>query len=133
MVSMFNLRRRLGRGPALGVVACLVFSCLINSHARAGFETGNSIIEKCTSSNIFHQGYCLGYLAGVYDNFILYSPLIKLKDVKDVKLCVPAGVTLSQIRDISIKWSKIYPEIRNESAATLIVLSLDKAFPCPKP
>jgi hypothetical protein len=129
MVSMFNLRRRLGRGPALGVVACLGFSCLINSHARAGFETGNSIIEKCTSSNIYDQGYCLGYLAGVYDNYILYSPFIQFANVK---LCVPAGVTLGQIRDISIKWSKIYPELRNESAATLIVLYLDKAFPCPK-
>jgi hypothetical protein len=61
------------------------------------FVTGNSLLSKCESDNIFyHQGVCGGYITGVSD----------ASDGKagSYSYCMPNNVTQGQLVKIVTKW-----------------------------
>ena len=91
-------------------------------------DTGNKLYEFCSDPDkgSSERNYCLGYLSGAYDGVALAAR------ISDSKLCVPDTVTLGQIVDVFIKYSRNNPEKRNENAATVLGLSLFAYWPCSK-
>ena len=87
------------------------------------FGTGNDLQTCNQISGPDEERICLAYTKGVLDGVLLYAK---------TALCIPQGVTLSQILDIVKLELRDHPESRHYTAASLVVVALAKAFPCPK-
>jgi hypothetical protein len=114
------------------LAALLLLSPVLTTTASASqwgaADTGNKLYELCRQPEkaIMEKTYCLGYLSGAYDGVALAAR------ISDSKLCVPDTVTLGQIVDAFMKYSRNNPEKRNENAATVLGLSLFAYWPCSK-
>jgi Rap1a immunity proteins len=88
----------------------------------AGFESGNSLLEKCTTQQPSVAGsYCRGYIAGVAD--VLTSQNAN-------SMCLPEGATVGQLVDVVKKYLTEYPATRHYSGVSEIQVALQGAFPC---
>lgn len=87
--------------------------------AVAGFITGNELLEKCEGeSGSIARGYCYGYVAAVNDSFL------------GVAVCLPGGVQLGQLIDVTTVFLRGNPQRRHQPAAALVWDALTRAFPC---
>ena len=84
----------------------------------AEFRFGNELKAQCSSSQLFDQGICLGYVSAVAD-----------MNTKQ-KICMPSNVTIGQLQAISIKYFNDYPDRLHYTADSLVLDALSKAFPC---
>jgi hypothetical protein len=98
------------------LIACLLMMPMM---AQAGFKTGNDIYKDLldTGSTVSSM-YALGFIVGVHDSF------------EGATICAGPNVTAGQIRDVVKKYLAERPEMRDISAAVLVVLALGTAFPC---
>jgi len=86
--------------------------------ARAEILSGNELKKTCDASDsTFQDGFCFGYVAGVFEN------------VKS-KICFPIGVSHSQAVLVVKKYLQDHPERLHQDASGLIVAPLQMAFPC---
>lgn len=94
---------------------------LLVSPAAASFNNGNKVLEQCQGGTDFHNGYCLGVVAGLAD---------AISASHGQQICVPNTATLGQIRDVLIQFLRQYPDIRHQPAGLLAYAALLTAFPC---
>jgi len=87
--------------------------------ARAGFETGRSLLGHCISENISAKSHCLGYILGVYDAM----------DTTRF-FCTPSDITAGRLRDIVLAYLQQNPERWDFDAENLVTIALGKEFPC---
>lgn len=87
--------------------------------AKAGFETGRSLLGHCTSENIAAKSHCLGYIVGVYDAM----------DTTRF-FCTPSDITAGRLRDIVLAYLQQNPERWDFDAENLVTIALGQAFPC---
>lgn len=80
--------------------------------------TGNDLLQRITSDNPGMKSIALGYVGGVTDSL-----------GGDI-FCPPEGVTLAQAVDMVRKWLSDNPEHRHMSAAVLVAVILQRAWPC---
>lgn len=99
-----------------------------DGRAQGHFATGNTLLREC-EGNRLNQPSCLAYMSGLADGLAL---LFELHPQSSIRACVPDKVTVSQIRDVVLKYLREKPEDRHEAASTLGLLALVGAFPCKK-
>jgi hypothetical protein len=99
-------------------LACALFA--VSTLAHADFKSGNSLYSDMNSDDNTTYVFVLGYVAGVADA------------LNGVVVCMPANVTIRQVRDISYRYLRDNPEQRNDDASILIARALKPPFPCKK-
>lgn len=106
------------------ILAAAGVVCLAGGSAAAKhFETGNSLLTSCTSSDAAEQLYCLGYIRGFVDARYTAVALAH-------PYCLPSGVTALQLRDIAVSHLTARPEKRHLEAGYLVANAFELAFPC---
>jgi hypothetical protein len=112
----------LGSGAAMAMNGSqLLAGCEAMIHV---LDTG----EAPSSSPVFGAGQCIGLVEGA--SMIMYYLNDSLP--KDVKVCVPEGVTNGQGARVVVKYLKDNPERLHEDATSLMLLAYHKAFSCKK-
>ena len=97
-------------------------------NAQSGF-TGNVMHEACKApedSDVYLL--CGTYISGVAHillNREFYTKILP-------KICIPPGVTNGQIIDITKKFLREQPEMRDAVAGGIVIIAVAEAFPCPK-
>lgn len=99
------------------LILCLSLSV---GQAHAEYISGNDLLSRLNSESYSDRGFALGYVAGVadaLDGFIL---------------CIPEGVTIGQLKDITTTHLRASAQTRHKSAAGLIMDALVAVWPCKK-
>lgn len=112
-------------------MAVLAILGLSAAPAPAGFYSGKELAEVCLakagSPDYFEKTYeCVAYIAGAVDAFNT------TREVNKLKSCIPAKVTVSKLRDVTVKYLSTDPPGMNKSASALVFAATRKAWPCPK-
>lgn len=90
--------------------------------------TGNELLSDCEGTDEFNRGWCTGRIVG-YTQGLNHG----LDLGGSVGLyCLPEGVTLGQLRDVTVKFLNDHPERRHEKDTLLMLDAMSEAFPCPK-
>lgn len=85
------------------------------------FVSGNELYDWCTHSN---WALCDGFVEGSADIFIAQNAN---------SVCMPtgqSGVTVQEVVDVVKKYLTNHPETRHYPAYSIILVALDRAFPC---
>lgn len=111
----------------LSVAAVIMMTVAFPTPAAAQFTTGNQLLEDCTAergTSTFYQNQadCMGYIAGVIDQFIFQRMVMEKAD------CVPK-ITKGQARDILVAFLQKNPADRHHPAAVLVTLAIMEAYP----
>ncbi|WP_410010669.1 Rap1a/Tai family immunity protein [Phyllobacterium zundukense] len=90
---------------------------------RTTYLTGNTLYAACTPI----IGEATGYVLGVVDTQAQaeaqgLTPLFPL--------CIPQGVTGSQLADVTCVYLRDHPSMRHQSASLITVIAIATAFPC---
>ena len=98
----------------IALTAALAFS------AQAQFISGNTLHTRINSTETHDRIWAMGFITGVSDAY-------------DGELfCVPNGVNVSQLVDITKDFIRRNPRDRHMVAAALVMLALVDVFPCKK-
>lgn len=93
---------------------------------------GNTLLHNCPDetqrnpSSIIGPAWCYGYLKGIAEMQMVIQETPRL-----IAYCVPEGVTMSQIKSIVLKYVQDHPEDLHYPSIGLVIVALNKAFPCP--
>ncbi|OYU73233.1 MAG: hypothetical protein CFE32_21490, partial [Alphaproteobacteria bacterium PA3] len=79
-------------------------------------------------SSSYSRSFCFAYLAAVADSARSYRIWIGSGDP-----CLPAGLTLGKLADVFEAYLIANPSQTRAQAASVVVASLQEAFPCPAP
>lgn len=115
----------------------------IDAHAEP--FSGNEVFRACEGEEVsVQQGFCFGYILGTVEGLkwgsitgLLASSGQLEADEYDVLssialgFCIPPTVENGQVLDVVIKYLLETPEVRHETARTLIQSALANSFPCP--
>lgn len=98
-------------------LVCLMF---VPAMARAEFWTGNNLYDRLTSADVSERIQGMGYVMGVFDVYV------------NVTFCPGSqtGITVGQIRDMSIAWLGANPTQRHKTAESLVNEAFKQAWPC---
>jgi len=94
--------------------------------AEAGYFSGSDLLGWCESDIVAKQSTCNGYLAGINDITRAYDNW----GVVSQSLCIPDGVTLSQLAKVAIKGLNEEPEKLHMDASSIVYNIFYEAFPC---
>ena len=97
---------------------------LVSSEDNTYFLTSESLLTYCQSNLPAEDGICQGYLAGVTDS--VYSG--HLGDF--ISICVPKGVTTTELKTLFISYAIEYPEFFERAADGLFTDALASKFSC---
>jgi len=109
---------------ALGTIAAVLMASNCNANSMKGYYTGNELKAFCDSADAADFARCSGYVSGVADEFEVW------RDGEKKTECFPSNVTIQQVVDITRKYLDTHPESRNQSAASLIIVSILEAWSC---
>ncbi|WP_323781721.1 Rap1a/Tai family immunity protein [Thalassovita sp.] len=123
-----------------------LFLLLLCAPLRAEPFTGNTILQACESENPVgvESGFCIGFILGSVESMkwgalvgVVASSSNKLEPDKfdilssvALGFCIPSAVENGQVVDIVVRYLTANPEIRHESARTLVQSALQNSFPC---
>ncbi|MGA2365555.1 MAG: Rap1a/Tai family immunity protein [Steroidobacteraceae bacterium] len=111
------------------IVALLLATSLVANaqnpfiKSTRAFKSANQLYTDCTSTSQFDQGSCWGYIVAAADI---------ANGLKDIDVCLPPGVTMQEVVDVTKKYLTDNPAERRYSAHSTVIASLRNAFPCPK-
>lgn len=113
----------------LGYFGVAAIFGLFSTAASAGFYTGNDLYEICTvereSQTYVEKTYeCVAYVTGAVDAFNT------TREANNLKSCIPPDVTISQLKDATVKYLGNNPVDRNKSASSQVFAATRKAWPC---
>ena len=91
----------------------------------SGFLSASALYEKCSGSSVHGQEYCYAYLAAVSDAGKAYQVWTNLRH-----LCLPAGTTQGELKDIFTSFLVQHPSRLRDQAASVVVVALQKKYPC---
>ena len=98
---------------------------ITNAYADdTGGVSGYELQEFCREPTT--HSICLGYLAGVRELSIEMFQLGKMPET----ICFPAGTTNKQTIIIVIEYLNDNPRFLHMSAARLVMIALENAYPC---
>jgi hypothetical protein len=100
----------------------LILSVAFAMPVHAEIISGNRLLEylSAPSSSYSAWGFSRGFVTGVYDAQHYASH------------CAPAGITVSQIGDMSRVYLEANPATRHEPASNLLGEMFTMAWPCAK-
>jgi hypothetical protein len=108
---------------AIFLVIVGVSMLMIGSAQPAPYETGNSLLARC-QGDYYDEALCLGYLEGVADTSGWLRNAIGLAS------CVPAGVSVRQLKDVVVNALIAAPADRNMNADVLVTTAVIRAWRC---
>lgn len=99
--------------------------------AEAGFYSGNELLNVCSTDRddptYFEKTYeCVAYISGAVDAFNT------TREANGLKKCIPAKVTINQLKDVTVRYLEANPVDRRNSASSLVFAGTRKAWPCAK-
>ena len=86
--------------------------------AKAEFFSGNTLLQKLSSSDAFDRVHGLGFILGVYDVYV------------GITICAPENITAGQLKDMIQNYLTNNPAIRHYTAESLINRALQQVWPC---
>ncbi|KMS55218.1 hypothetical protein V474_19470 [Novosphingobium barchaimii LL02] len=115
-------------------LACLALVAplgLLPVAADASFYTGNELYKVCSadrgSKEYVERTYeCIAYITGAIDAFNTTRKVNKLNS------CIPADVTISQLRTVTVDYLEDHPKGRGASASELVFAATRNEWPCSK-
>ena len=115
-------------------------------HVQLAFAqtiSGNDLLSACETAADAQQGFCVGYIIGANEGlrlgaatayiFVEAAPTTEeINNASDLILgwCALSEVENGQLKDVVVGYLQNHPEIRHESARSLIRSALVEAFPC---
>jgi len=114
------------------LITVLLLTLLIPATSFAGFENGNTLLARCTTTKaetLYYQeqARCLAYISGISDahnTFVAWGYM-------EPRFCLPNSVTRDQLEKIVVKYLNENPEKLHFTAASSINNALYGAFPAP--
>lgn len=101
----------------LFAIATIAFATA--AHADEGaFVNGNTLLSRLQSSSPTERSFGIGYVAAVADAF------------DGDTFCLPPGVNIRQMADLTQRMIESRPESRHLSGAAFTAAALMQAFPC---
>lgn len=108
--------------------AALAGALALSSSPASARETvvddGNSMLSICTQTDIYSEGYCLGYIRALSAGVD-----VVLADTKQY-VCYGDNVTMGQIRDVVVSYLRRNPAKRHENSLVLVGYASIEAWPC---
>lgn len=92
---------------------------------RAPIETGNDLLQRCSSDATLDFVECVTYLKGVQEGAQAGATF----GGKCI-FALPDGVTMGQLRDMVVQHLQSHPATRHYPASGLTVETLVAAWPC---
>ncbi|QDK31798.1 MULTISPECIES: Rap1a/Tai family immunity protein [Sphingomonadaceae] len=98
--------------------------------ASAGFYSGDDLYKTCSvpkkdKAYVEHSYECIAYITGAVDAFNTTREANKLKS------CIPADVTISRLREVTLAYLEDNPRSLSAPASSLVFTATRKAWPCP--
>lgn len=123
------MHRRLVTGFAL---CCLLAASASAAPATPRILSGNDLLQVCETPALdpdqaTQNIRCL-YFVGDIVFGKGWRELISIEDAQGKK-CIPEGVNVGQLKDISIKYLRDNPQVRHNGAEALVLQSILQAFP----
>lgn len=88
------------------------------------FYSGNELLRDCGDEGYYLQGFCFGYIVGVFDD----TSALSIYGDNAVHPCAPPNVQAGQILDIVKQWLAYNPDKRHLSAALIVRTATIEAF-----
>ncbi len=108
----------------------LVAVGLMCGTAHAAFMSGNDLYQLMQGSRA-EQAQANSFVIGVYDTIqVAHGADARNKREKILCISEQSGLVSGQVIDVTQKYLRDNPEIRNQSAASLVWVALYKAWPC---
>jgi hypothetical protein len=85
-------------------------------------DSGNAFLARCAKSK---PEPCRAYISGVVDGLIVAGMATKAN-----LICLPSGVTTSQVHDLVVGYMRDNPSLRHLRTDALTYKALSQAFPC---
>lgn len=98
--------------------AATLAAILFAGSAHAEFLSGNDLLSRLSSENLYDRGVATGYIMGVHDAGY------------GVAHCPAPGVTFGQISDMVRQHLIAVPAVRHLSADSHVTYVLSKQWPC---
>ena len=110
------------------VAAVLGITAAVQAPARAerGPFTGAELYSLCNSQVAVIKADCVAYLGGFVEGVIVGQQLTTFH----ILLCLPAGVSMLQLRLIVQKGMRDHPENLDQTANAVVATALIDAFKC---
>ena len=115
----------------ISIALIMPLALAVNAWAQqpGTFMTGNTLLERCRSSDSWYylndQGYCHGYITGVFDQR-LYS-----RWFAGLGVCPPiSGLNETQVWDVVVNFLVANPAERGRPADELVAMAIGKAWGC---
>ena len=112
----------------LALLVALTLSTPAVAEQAGRAVTGNDWVESCDSSKTSDQSFCSGYVLGFIDAIGSWRILSN----SPITLCIPAEVTVGQMRDVATRYIADNIKFRHLDAARLFAEAFLTAWPCKK-
>jgi hypothetical protein len=109
------------------LVALMCVGGVTQAQQSAQFYTGSKLLALCKSISPTERTQCLGFVAGALDVHATYQNQGAVPRI----ICVPVGVALGELVDIVAVFLAETRQSAETSAATLVLLAVQGAWPCP--
>ena len=91
-----------------------------------GYMTAEALAERCNDASPYSTTYCFAYLAGIHDTVRAYELWLGQSE-----FCPPLRLPQRQLRDDFLAFLALNPGYRDGQAASVAVVAMKDAFPCP--
>lgn len=98
----------------------ILISALCASTAHAEFFTGNDLLTRMHSADLYDNMIAMGYVMGIFDSH------------RGVGHCPPENVTSGQVRDMVKLHLESSPSMRQHTADLHVKFVFSRAWPCAK-
>lgn len=112
---------RLCYSRAMKTLPAVLALALLTIPAAAKGLDGNRLHEMCADPDL--RLNAVFYTAGMAQGAALAGQKF---------FCIPTGVTMQQLGDVACKFVAENPDVRKESAGTVVARSFGQAWPCQK-
>jgi hypothetical protein len=115
------------------LILTLNFTPLAPAPTIQGFVSSGVLRSLCSApigDSDHGASLCLGYLAGVTDQLLARE---SKRWGSRRKFCLPAGVTMEDLRDVVLSFQSETVAADDVAAAPVIRLAFEAAFPCGMP
>lgn len=98
--------------------------------ASAGFYSGDELQRLCSvprgAADYVDKSYeCIAYVTGAVDAYNA------TREADHLDSCIPAEVTIAQLRETTLDYLRDHPEAGQVSAAKAVFAATRQAWPCP--
>ena len=100
------------------IIAALAL--VVSTASQAYFYTGNVLLERLQSSDSGDRRVAMAYISGVSDS------------MSEITHCLPAGVTVGQVRDLVRDELLNSAAERHDDASIFVARVLYRTWPCAK-